>query len=259
MSEMSEQQQTTEPIEATSRAADHAAAAEPFTARNLAVLESRAGVLALGVRGSIATVISAVLEHHDTHHDTAALARIAWGFAMDEFTVDDSDEQRPETRAVLEALVGTLDQLNDLAQLGACVDAMLEDVPTLESVPGMLTMALADHDRAARRVKDAAVRWGDLALTGPALKAACIADLMDPAAASPDGTPRGLSRSAAEKAVTSHPRYAVYREKLDAYAREKIDRETDVTAARLRVETLTEVSKTIRAIALAQLATRENT
>lgn len=153
-----------------------------------------------------------------------------------------TDDVQPGVRVIYAELDAFAQLLDDLAQLGAIVDYVLADVPRgLDDIAAQLLTALAEYERVAGKVKAAAVEWGDAVLLGPSAKADALAQLMHPT----DGS-AALSRTAAEKAVTAHPVYAEYREQVDALLRVKYDRETDAATARLRVETLREVSAAMR-------------
>lgn len=154
-----------------------------------------------------------------------------------------------EMRALYGAACAVRESIADAEQLGAVVDFALTDPPRgLDDMATLLLVALAEYARVTAAVGKAAMAWGDEALTGPALKAECIAELILPNAAhNPHG--QGVSRSRAEGMVTAHPRYAMHKERLDDLARGKHDAETAEAVARVRVETLREVSKAMRASA----------
>lgn len=139
------------------------------------------------------------------------------------------------------ALATTAGQLGEtldaLRQLAHVTEYALADRPRgLDDIVTQLLVALAEFERASAAVGDIAKRWGDEALTGPALKQECMAAMIS----------EGMSRSAAKDAVTSHPRYAQHKERLDDMARAKHDAETAQTTARVRVGVLQEVAAVMR-------------
>jgi hypothetical protein len=110
----------------------------------------------------------------------------------------------------------------------------------LADISARLYNALAEFERVSADVGTAAKAWGDEALTGPALKAECMADLIT----------LGRSRNAAEKEVTGTEKYGAYRERLDELARKKHDAETAADVARVRVNVFLELSASARTAAL---------
>jgi hypothetical protein len=127
--------------------------------------------------------------------------------------------------------------LTDLHELARVTEFALRDRPRgLDDIVTQLLVALAEFERASADVTRAAVAWGDEALTGPALKQECLAELVA----------GGKSASAAKDAVTAHPRYAAHKERLDALLREKYDAETAQTTAKTRVHVLQEVAAVMR-------------
>lgn len=112
--------------------------------------------------------------------------------------------------------------------------------PPLVEIGHNLRVALVEFERVSGAVGKAATAWGDEALTGPALKAECLAELIG----------LGRSRNAAEKEVTSTERYGAYRERLDDLARKKHDAETAADVARVAVTVWTELAALARTAAL---------
>jgi hypothetical protein len=125
----------------------------------------------------------------------------------------------------------------ELREMAHVTEFALRDRPRgLDDIVTQLLVALAEFERASADVTRAAVAWGDEALTGPALKQECLAELVA----------GGKSASAAKDAVTAHPRYAAHKERLDALLREKYDAETAQTTAKTRVHVLQEVAAVMR-------------
>lgn len=151
-----------------------------------------------------------------------------------------------EMRAFYGAACALRESIDESEDVGSVVDFALADRPRgLDDMVTMLLVALGDYERVSARVGKAAIAWGDESLKGPALKAECIAELMLPHA---EHNPHGqaVSRSRAEGMVTGHPRYAAHKERLDECARGKHDAETAADVAKVRVDTLREVSKAMR-------------